>query len=124
MNKKLAAATTAIALSLSATQAYARCDDVFSAYGPGTDESVALAACFVDKAKNQLDESALFDAFLECAAQATGEDPAITQDMSEADFSDFMDEHFHRWTFEHEMECHAAKLQEDPYYDPLTAMPN
>jgi len=117
--------TTVAALALGAvmaTQANARCDEVFSMYGPGTDESVNLAACFASKAKNQFDEAALFNAFLECAAQAIGEDPAITQDMSEADFNDFMNENFHMWMFEHELDCHAAKLQADPSYDPLSAM--
>ena len=123
MNKRIAA-TAALALSLTASQAYARCDDVFSVFGPGTDESVALAACFADKAKTQFDETVLFNAFVECAAQAIGEDPALALDMSETEFTAFMKEHFHMWTFEHEMECHATKLRENPDYDPLSAMPN
>ncbi len=123
MNKKLAAATTAISLSLVATQAFAQCDDTLSLYDPGADKSVVLAACFADKLKNNLDKAVLFNLFFECAAQAAIKDPALIRGMSDKEFNSFMDENFNMGTFEHELECHGEKLRKDPNYDPLSAVP-
>ncbi|MFP4312702.1 MAG: hypothetical protein ACLFR0_00120 [Alphaproteobacteria bacterium] len=121
MKKILAVA----ALSAMASQAQARCDEVFSAYGPGTDESVELAACFADVLSElppAITEDDLFNEFKDCAAKALDVDAENLRDMDDPAFEQFLSENFHMWTFDHEMKCHSAKFQEDPTYDPASAL--
>lgn len=107
-----------LAASTTATTAYARCDDVMTLIGPGTDDTAELAACVADKILKQSvhDENV----FLACVADQLDLDYERIYEMGIQDLVKLTaNGKFNEWLFEKEVRCHLEKAAFDATYNPL-----